>query len=155
MYNNYNYRMRLFLSLSIILLLNISVLAKDKSTNFDYNKYISNIPIYPNSAIYDLNEKRIRMRIHLTEDSFEKVSEFYMKKMLEKGWKIEFPNDIEYKIWMEALNKDRTKTKNIMIGLVDPKTNINCNLSIGVAKDARLVKNVTIVSIYLTDTMLR
>ncbi|MFN8578173.1 MAG: hypothetical protein U0354_15150 [Candidatus Sericytochromatia bacterium] len=139
-----------------MLLFFITLSAYSKEQIFDYNKYISNIPTYPKAVVYDLEkETKIKMRVHLIEDSFEKVTQFYINEMTQKGWFIEFPDKLEYKIWMEALNKDKSKKPNIMIGMIDPKTKINCNLSIGVVKDARLTKEVTIVSIYLTNTMLR
>lgn len=153
-YKHYTKTMRIILSFLLLFFITLDVKAKD--TNFDYNKYISNIPIYPKAIVYDLEKNtKIRMRVHLTEDSFEKVTQFYIKKMTEKGWFIEFPDKLELKIWMEALNKDKSKTPNIMLGMIDPKTKVNCNLSIGVVKDARLPKEVTIVSIYLTNTMFR
>lgn len=146
--------MRLILSFLLLFVITLSVQAKDKI--FDYNKYISNIPVYPKANVYDLSKTaNIKMRVHVTEDSFDKVARFYMKKMQEKGWVVEFPNKLELEIWMEALDKTKDKTPNIMIGLIEPKTKVNCNLSIGVVKDARLPRNVTIVSIYLTNTMLR
>lgn len=147
--------MRLILTFMLLFSMNLTAWAKDKSDNFDYNKYINNIPVYPKSIVYDLKELKIKMRVHLSEDSFEKVSSFYVKKMTEKGWKVEFPDEFEYKIWIEALNKDKSKSPNIMIGLIDPKTKVNCNLSIGVVRNVRLPRDVTIVSIYLTNTMLR
>lgn len=146
--------MRIILSFFLLFFITLSAYSKEQI--FDYNKYISNIPVYPKSIVYDLEkETNIKMRVHLTEDAFDKVTQFYIRQMLKRGWIMEFPDTLEYKIWMEALNKDRSKRPNLMIGMVDPKTKINCNLSIGVVKDARLPKEVTIVSIYLTNTMLR
>lgn len=144
------------LILSFLLLFFITLSTQAKTNNFDYNKYIGNIPVYPNASVYDLEKDiNVKVRVHLTEDNFDKVTQFYIKKMQEKGWVVLFPNKFELKIWNEALNKDRSKTPNIMLGLIDPKTKVNCNLSIGVAKDARMPKEVTIVSIYLTNKMLR
>lgn len=148
--------MRIIIVFLLIFFINLPAIAKNKDNNFDYNKHINKVPIFPQSKVYDLKDIiNIRMRVHLTEASFDKVCSFYMKKMIEKGWVLEFPTDFEYKIWMEALDKDKTKTPNLMIGMIDPKTKVNCNLSIGVVKDARLAKDFTIVTIYLTSTMLR
>ncbi len=122
--------------------------------NFDL--FMNEIPVYPKAKIYDLkNLISVGMKLHLTEDSFEKVSTFYINKFLEKGWLVEFPDPIELKIWMEALQHDRNKPPNIMLHLIKPKTKLNCNITIGVVKDARSPKDLTIITIYLTDTMLK
>jgi hypothetical protein len=121
----------------------------------EYEKNIKQFPIYPNARIFDINDGNLKMKVHLTEASFEKVSNFYVSKMLEKGWKIVFPDPVELEIWMEALYSDKSKTPNLMLSLTKPKTKFNCNITIGVVKDARSPNDLTIITIYLTDAMLK
>lgn len=125
-------------------------------TTKEYEKYLKEIPIYPNAKIYDLKKKLgIKMIAHITPDiNFEKIVTFYTQKMKKKGWKVLFPNTQEMEIWTQALNKDRTKPPVITIILNKEKTKINCNLMIGVVKDARLTNDLTIITIYLSEAML-
>ncbi|MBC7475295.1 MAG: hypothetical protein H7263_13470 [Candidatus Sericytochromatia bacterium] len=142
--------------LSVIICFFICCNAQAKIKDSEYNRYMKEMPIYPKAKAYDLKDfVKIKIKFYMTEDSFEDVTGFYIKQMEKKGWKIEFPNPLELKIWYEALNKDRTKTPNIMLGLINPKSKVNCNITIGVVKDARYPKDMTIITIYLTDTMLR
>lgn len=126
-------------------------------TTKEYQKYLQEIPIYPSSKIYDLKDKLgIRMIAHITTDTnFQKIVDFYISIMNKKGWSVLFPNEQEMKIWVQALNSDRTKSPVITIVLNKEKTKINCNLMIGVTKDARLATDLTIITIYLSDTVLR
>lgn len=126
-------------------------------TTKEYQKYLQEIPVYPKSKIYDLKDKlNIRMIAHITEDTnFQKIVDFYTSNMKKKGWNVLFPTNQEMEIWFQALNSDRTKTPVITIVLNKEKTKINCNLMIGVTKDARLATDLTIITIYLSDTVLR
>jgi hypothetical protein len=143
--------------LIFILLINFFIIpaANAKISDKEYENNIKEIPIYPQARIYDLKNYNIRMKVHLTGDSFEKVTNFYVAKLQEKGWKIVFPNPVELEIWMQALYSDKNKTPNITINLTKPKTKLNCNITIGVVKDARSPEDLTIITIYLTDTILR
>lgn len=125
-------------------------------TTKEYQTYSKEIPIYPNAQIYDLKQKLgLKMIAHITSDlNFEKIVTFYTNKMKKKGWKVLFPNTQEMEIWTQALNKDRTKPPVITVILNKEKTKINCNLMIGVVKDARLTNDLTIITIYLSEAML-
>ena len=135
--------------------------AKDKNykglTKKEYENFIKEIPIYHNAKIYDLTEKfGMRIRVHTTEDTnFQKVVNFYTEEMKKKGWNIVFPNDEELRIWNEALDSDRSKPPVITINLNKNKTKVNCNLMIGLTKDARLLNQVIIITRYLTDAVLQ
>lgn len=135
---------------------NYSAESKNITTR-EYQKYLQEIPIYPSSKIYDLKDKlNIRMIAHITTDTnFQKIVDFYTLNMKKKGWNVLFPSNKEMKIWFQALNSDRTKPPVITIVLNKEKTKINCNLMIGVTKDARLATDLTIITIYLSDTVLR
>lgn len=123
----------------------------------EYQKYLEEIPVYPKSKNYDLKDKLgIRMVAHITTDTnFQKIVDFYTLNLKKKGWLVLFPTDQEMEIWLQALNSDRTKSPVITIILNKEKTKINCNLMIGVTKDARLATDLTIITIYLSDTVLR
>lgn len=121
----------------------------------NYKKYKSILPTYPNTQEYDLNKLlNIRMKAFITTDNFEKVVKFYTRSFINKGWKLDFPKELEMRIWYEALNKDRTKTPNIMLIFSRPKEKISCNISIGVIKHTKYPKDLTLVTVYLSDTML-
>jgi hypothetical protein len=121
-----------------------------------FDLYMKEIPVYPKAKVYDLKKLiNVGMKLHLTDQPFDKVASFYVSKLTEKGWVVEFPDPTELKIWMEALNHERNKPPNIMLHLTKPKTKINCNITIGVVKEARSPKDLTIITIYLTDTMLK
>jgi hypothetical protein len=137
---------------NLIINLFINVAAYAKITDSEFEKNIKEFPVYPQATIYDLKNYNIRMKVHLTEASFEKVTTFYVAKLQKMGWKIVFPDPLELKTWMEALYSDKTKTPNIMLSLTKPKTKFNCNITIGVVKDARSPEDITIITIYLTDS---
>lgn len=153
-----------FLTIIFLLLflqINFNAYSKTKETNElsdnDYKKYIKEIPIYPNSKIHDLKEKfGMRIKVHVSKDlDIEKIVNFYVSTMKKKNWSVIFPNDEEMKVWLDALNSDRTKPYVITIILNKNKTKINCNLMIGITKDARLEREISIITIYLSSTMLQ
>jgi len=112
----------------------------------------SQLPIYPQAKIYDLEKKlKVKMKMHLTDAEFNKVTAYYLEKFTEKGWKVSFPNPLELKIWLEALASEKNKPPNIMLNLIKDKPRINCNITIGVVKNARSNKDFTIITLYLTD----
>lgn len=148
----------LIISFLLLTLTNVDVGAKEKkaSIKVDYEKYNKEIPLYPKARVYDLKKMlKIRMTMYLTEDKFEKVVNFYLTQLTKKGWQIDFPNELELKIWMEALNSNRAKTPNIMLVLSKPKTKITCNLSIGVVKDKNYAKDLTVITSYISDVVLK
>jgi hypothetical protein len=148
---------KIFLSLLIIFTtLFCCVPSQSKSFKDDYYKeYESKIPVYPNTQEYDLNKLlNIRMKAFITTDNFEKVVKFYTSSFIKKGWTLDFPKELEMKVWYEALNKDRTKTPNIMLVFSKLKDKISCNISIGVVKHTKYPKDLTLITVYLSDTML-
>jgi len=142
-------------SLFFIFFICFSSFSKDLNKNINYEKYYKEIPVYPNSQVYDL-EKTIgtKMKLHLTSSKFEDVSMFYVSEFEKKGWIVEFPNSDELKIWMDALYKSKTRNPNIMIHLKKINTSIYCNLSIGVVKNKKTTQDLTAITIYITSTML-
>lgn len=113
----------------------------------EINKLRDEIPYYPNSIRYKL-DKQMKAPIDalIVNADFYKIINFYYENMKKKGWEVIFPNNLEYKIWIEALNKD--KSKNPVITLIFKKNKYNCNINISSFKDSKYY-NSTIISIYI------
>jgi len=120
-------------------------------TSICYSKTINElreeIPYYPNSIRYKMDKKfNAPIDAILVNATFEESIRFYYENMKKKGWKLLFPNEIEYKIWLEALNSD--KSKNPVITLIFRKDKYNCNISISTFKENKYYYQ-TIISIYI------
>lgn len=150
---------QLILSATIIIALFDSgiVIAKPQAVNeSEYQMWVNKIPVFPSAIVYDLKEiTGIRMKMHSTSAKFTETLNFYLKELKKDGWRLDFPNKLEYEIWMEALNKDRSKSPNIMLVMSHPKTKLNLNLTIGVVGKTSSDNNLTIITVYLTETVLR
>lgn len=138
-------RLLLFALIGFFLKLTVPAVAE---TEMNY----SQLPVYPRAKVYDLEKKlKVKMKMHLTDADFNKVTAYYLEKFTEKGWKVNFPDSLELKIWLEALASQKNQQPNIMFNLIKDNPRINCNITIGVVKNARSNKDFTIITLYLTD----
>lgn len=122
-------------------------------TSATYSKTINDIreeiPYYPNSIRYKMDKKlNAPIDAILTNSDFQESIKFYYSNMIKRGWKLIFPNNIEYRIWIEALNSD--KSKNPVITLIFRKEKYNCYITINTFKNNNnKYYYQTIISIYI------
>lgn len=117
------------------------------SSSKEIQKLRNEIPYYPGSVIYKLdNHLKAPIDAIVVKANFYEIVNFYYKNMKKNGWKLVFPDELEAKIWTEALNK--YKNKNPVIILIFKKNKYNCYINISAFNDTKYSSSI-IISIYI------
>lgn len=102
---------------------------------------------FPATPVRLLTHGQQSTRVQLTDQPFGVVIRYYLKKTQESEWDLLFPTVPEMAIWWQALQKSQ-KPPVMMLSLVNLKSKVNFNLTIGALAGTSPQHYQTIITIY-------